>query len=237
MSEETLTEESKFQFACHKGLSCYTQCCHEVNIWLLPYDVLRMKNALGISSEEFLIKYTLPRKGQKGLPVVLLKMQDDEKKSCPFVTAEGCTIYADRPWPCRAYPVEQTEEDGKYRLIKFPFCQGFEEKREWTVSEWKKDQGLNPYLEMEKAYREVTNSKGWERITLLKGEPWQMFYMACYNIDRFKMFVKESPFLKRLKIPQERWQRIKENETELLKFAFDWVRFAILGEPIFEIQK
>ena len=155
MSEEILTAKTKFKFACHKGLSCYTQCCRKVNIWLLPYDVLRMKNALGISSEEFLLKYTLPRKGQKGLPVLLLKMEDNEEKTCPFVTPDGCTIYPDRPWPCRAYPIEQTEKDGEYHFIKFPFCKGFEEEREWTVEEWIEDQGLKPYLEMEKAYRAV----------------------------------------------------------------------------------
>ncbi len=233
MSEEILTAESKFNFACHKGLSCYTQCCRKVNIWLLPYDVLRMKNALGISSEEFLVKYTLPRKGQKGLPVVLLKMEDNEEKTCPFVTPDGCTIYPDRPWPCRAYPIEQTEKDGEYHLIKFPFCKGFEEKREWTVEEWIEDQGLKPYLEMEKAYRTVTNSPNWERISYLKGEPWQMFYLACYNIDKFKLFVKESPMIKKI-VPKERLERAKEDETALLKFAFEWVRFTVLGEPVFE---
>ncbi len=230
---EILTPTSEFNFACHKGLSCYTQCCRKVNIWLLPYDVLRMKNALGISSEEFLVKYTLPRKGQKGLPLVLLKMQSNEENTCPFVRPDGCIIYSDRPWPCRAYPISQTEKDGEYTLIRFNFCKGFEEERKWTVSEWIEDQGLKPFLEMEKAYRKVTQSPNWERIAYLKGEPWQMFYLACYNIDKFKTFVKESPSIKRL-IPQERLRLIKESEVELLKFAFDWVRFAILGEAVFD---
>ncbi|MDL1957172.1 MAG: YkgJ family cysteine cluster protein [Candidatus Desulfofervidus auxilii] len=233
--ETLLTTNSKFRFACHKGLSCYTKCCKNVNIWLMPYDVMRMKKALGISSEEFLLKYTLPRKGQKGLPLVLLKMRDNEEKSCPFVTPEGCIIYSDRPWPCRAYPIEQTPNEGKYRLIKFEFCQGFDEPKEWTIEEWKEDQGLNPYLAMEKAYRAVTESKGWERISMLKGEAWQMFYMACYNTDKFRTFLFTGQTLKRLKVPSERVQKIKEDDEELLKFAFEWVRFAILGEPIFII--
>ena len=35
-------------------------------------------------------------------------------------------------------------------------------------------------------------------------------------------------------VPKERLEKAKEDETELLKFAFEWVRFAILGEPVFE---
>ena len=38
-----LSPESKFRFSCHKGLSCFTQCCGDVNIFLTPYDVLRLK--------------------------------------------------------------------------------------------------------------------------------------------------------------------------------------------------
>jgi len=38
-------------------------------------------------------------------PVILLQMRDNEKKSCPFVTAEGCSVYPDRPWACRMYPL------------------------------------------------------------------------------------------------------------------------------------
>jgi len=194
-----------------------------------------MKNALGISSEDFLLKYTLPRKSKKGLPLVLLKMQDNAERTCPFVTSEGCIIYPDRPWSCRVYPVEEMTDDGKFRLTKFDFCLGFNEKKQWTIEEWKEDQGLKPYLAMEKAYKAVIESKSWDKIPVMKGEAWQMFYMACYNIDRFRQFLKVGQTLKRLRLPEERIRRIKEDDEELLRFAFEWVRFAILGEPIFII--
>ena len=53
-----LDEDAKFTFSCHPGVSCFNQCCSDVNIFLTPYDVLRLKNRLGISSQEFLDKYT-----------------------------------------------------------------------------------------------------------------------------------------------------------------------------------
>ena len=42
------------EFSCHKGISCWNACCSNIDISLTPYDVLRMKRHLGISSTEFL---------------------------------------------------------------------------------------------------------------------------------------------------------------------------------------
>ncbi|MDY6974018.1 MAG: YkgJ family cysteine cluster protein, partial [Thermodesulfobacteriota bacterium] len=60
MSKPTLTDEARrqfrmdpqhiLQFNCTPGVACFTQCCQDVTIVLTPYDVLRLKNALGISS-------------------------------------------------------------------------------------------------------------------------------------------------------------------------------------------
>jgi len=103
-----LTLESGFKFMCHKEVKCFTKCCSNINILLTPYDVVRMKKRLGMFSEEFLDKYTYMEIDDKSKqPLVRLKMQDDNEKKCPFVSAEGCTIYTDRPANCRYYPVGQ----------------------------------------------------------------------------------------------------------------------------------
>ena len=143
-----LSPESKFRFSCHPGLSCFTRCCADVNIFLTPYDVLRMKKALNMSSEEFLEKYTVaPYMTEEKLPLVLLKMRDDDPKSCPFVTPEGCSIYEDRPWACRMFPLEVAsakpgEPESCYIAGDgFP-CQGFKEDKEWTVDDNLQDFGL-----------------------------------------------------------------------------------------------
>ena len=74
--------EDSFTFQCHPGVSCFNECCGDVNIFLTPYDIIRLKNALGIPSQEFLDKYTLmPFDKNLGYPVILLQMEDNEKKS------------------------------------------------------------------------------------------------------------------------------------------------------------
>ena len=80
-----LTPEDHFRFKCHQSLDCFTQCCRNITIFLTPYDILRMKNALKIASGDFLTSYTDILVGDAGLAVVVLKMRDDEKKSCPFI--------------------------------------------------------------------------------------------------------------------------------------------------------
>ena len=43
-----------FNFKCSPGVGCFTRCCGDVTIVLTPYDILRLKNRLGIGSEDFI---------------------------------------------------------------------------------------------------------------------------------------------------------------------------------------
>ena len=68
LQEKILTDsprlgpDDRFKFACRPGISCFNMCCGDVNIFLSPYDVLRMKKRLGMKSGDFLEKYTLMTK-------------------------------------------------------------------------------------------------------------------------------------------------------------------------------
>jgi len=56
LQEKILTDSPRlgpddtFKFACHPGISCFNKCCGDVNIFLSPYDVLRMKRRLEMTS-------------------------------------------------------------------------------------------------------------------------------------------------------------------------------------------
>ena len=172
-----------------------------MNIFLTPYDVLRMKKALNLSSGEFLEKYTIPLylKDQK-IRVVVLKMREDEDKTCPFVTPEGCQIYEDRPWPCRMYPLgmgsPKAQGDDDFYFIaekSFP-CLGFEQDKEWTVQEWLNTQGADVYNNRSKSYKEITLHRFIQEGKGLGPSKDQMFYIACYDLDRFRRHLFESNF-------------------------------------------
>ena len=80
--------QGRFRFACSKALPCFTMCCANLDLALSPYDVLRLKNRIGLSSEAFLEKYTTVSINQAyGLPLVRLKMTEDElmKLACNWL--------------------------------------------------------------------------------------------------------------------------------------------------------
>jgi|WetSurMetagenome_2_1015567.scaffolds.fasta_scaffold244830_1 uncharacterized protein len=86
--EQLLTPimEGKFQFSCHKGVPCFTDCCRDLRLVLTLFDIVRIKNRLKLSSKEFLDTYTLSDFDEEiCLPMILLKMKDDDYRKCPSV--------------------------------------------------------------------------------------------------------------------------------------------------------
>lgn len=237
--------DSRFCFRCHKGVPCFNECCRDVNIFLTPYDIIRLKNQLGISSEEFIKKYTItPFDQNLKYPILLLKMQDDDKKSCPFVGEEGCTVYQDRPWACRMYPLglaspreeQQAEKDDFYFLLKEEVCRGFDEDNEQSVREWIEDQQINLYNEMGKGFKEITLHSYFQEGKDLSPQRMEMFFMVCYNIDKFRDFVFKSTFLDKFDIDPETQRKIKDDDVELLNFGYRWLRFALFGEKTIDVK-
>ncbi|MFH1480257.1 MAG: YkgJ family cysteine cluster protein [Pseudomonadota bacterium] len=147
--------EDVFRFHCYPEVSCFIQCCQDVNIFLTPYDVLRLKRGLGISSDEFIDKYTLIiPKEKRLLPLVILKMAED--KRCPFVSGKGCLVYNDRPWSCRMYPLDMSD-DGTFNPMTNPDrCKGLLEKDEWRIGAWLVEQGIVPYDQMNALFSQIT---------------------------------------------------------------------------------
>ena len=234
------TLDSRFRFACHKGMPCYTHCCSALNIIMTPYDIVRMKNRLGLSCDQFLAIYTQPEMLLRTkVPVVTMKMLDDDKRSCPFITPEGCAIYEDRPLSCRYYPlgtaafreqeIQPTGEDF-YFMIREAHCRGFESDKEWTVREWREDQGVKPYDDINKGWMELLlRKKSFGFQAELSEQSRQMFFMVSSNVDRLKRFIFESSFLDKYDVAQDIVQAIKTDEVALLKFGFDWLQSALFG--------
>jgi len=241
-----INRNEKFCFECNPKVECFNKCCNDVNIFLTPYDIARLRKALGISSTEFLQKYTiLPIASNLRHPIVMLRM-DEKTLNCPFLTPEGCSVYEDRPWSCRMFPVgiaspNEAEKlnNGEefYFLIKEDVCKGFEQKREWTIDEWFVDQGIDKYRELGDLFKEISLHKFFVISRTIEPVKLEMFYMVCYDIDRFRQFLFESTFFKRFDVPDERKEKIKNDDEELIRFGFEWLRFSIFGEKIFSLRK
>lgn len=240
--------DTKFTFECHKNVSCFTKCCRGIDIMLTPYDIILLKNKLELSSEEFLAIYTEPKILEKtDLPVVTMKLLDDDIKSCPFVRDDGCLVYDSRPTTCRYYPLgvgtlshkEGSDEDEFFFFINEPHCKGFDEKKEWTVREWRKDQGVDIHDEINEGWADlIVHKRSFPQNIQFTEKAKQMFFMACYNIDKFKQFVFESSFLSMYTLDDELVEKIKTDEIALLEFGFSWLKdvFFNKDEKIYKVN-
>jgi Fe-S-cluster containining protein len=238
--------DSKFVFKCHKGVKCFTKCCRDINIILTPYDIIRLKNRLQLSSEEFLAMYTQGELLEKtDLPVVVLKKMDDDLKSCPFVRDEGCIIYEDRPTTCRYYPLgvaslshkEGVDGSEFYFFVHEPHCRGFEEKDGWTVREWRRDQGVDIHDDINAGWTDlVVRKRSFPPNVKLTEESKQLFFLVSYNIDQFRKFVFGSTFLNRYDIDDETVEKIRDDEIALLAFGLKWLRDTLFKEGKFQLK-
>jgi hypothetical protein len=88
-------------------------------------------------------------------------------------------------------------------------------------------------------------NRGWMEILIKKksfGEKEfpeiknQMFFMVSTNTDYFREFVFGSSFLKTYDIPQERIEKVRTDDTELLKLGFEWLRSAMFAEDTLTLR-
>jgi len=242
-----LDPDDRFSFRCHPGLSCFNRCCRNLNLFLYPYDVLRLKNRLGISSDRFIEEYVdvVLRAGQF-FPEVVLRMAANDERTCPFLTGEGCSVYVDRPDTCRTFPVEQGAlfegNTGKSTPVFFyrppDFCLGQHETRTWTIPTWTRDQEAEYYHRMTRRWSDIRR--------MLTSNPWgpegptgpraKMTFMAGYNIDRFREFVFGSSFLKRYRVKPVLKKKLRRDDEALLLLSFDWIKLVLWQIPSKKIR-
>ncbi len=233
---------SEFTFKCHKGISCFNKCCGELDIFLTPYDIVRMKKALNLTSSQFLDNHTVTVTLEKTLlPFIKLAMKEDGR--CQFVSEEGCTIYSDRPLACRYYPLgfgamQSREVEGGefYFLVKENHCKGFAEDRKWSVHEWREDQGISEYDDVNKDWVDIIIKKKLKQKIVPDERSRNLFFLGSYDLDSFKLFVFESRFLDIFDLSDEDIQMIRDDETELLKFAQRWLKYVLYKEATVSLK-
>jgi Fe-S-cluster containining protein len=218
-----LTRESEFEFACHADLPCFTQCCRDVNIYLTPYDVLRLRRALKMGSREFLAKHTRNLSDKDShIPMVQLAM-DEQTLCCKLVSDRGCQVYGDRPWACRMYPLDLADQEGHYRFfVTRERCFGLREKRSLTVQQWLDDQDVAPYMEMEWGFQQIMPPV-FQPGQRMDADLGRLMYLA-YDLDRFARMLEDRLFREMCDVDDEMLARLKEDEDALLLLALRYIR-------------
>ena len=242
-----LTLESPFQFSCHKNIACYNACCKSIDITLTPYDILRLKRRLELDSKDFVAQYTVPFEldfhGMPGLKMV--KKQGTTE--CVFLTEEGCGVYQDRPAACRYYALgsmgvrrkDAVDVDDIYFVVKESHCLGHFEPKTQTVREYREEQGIEGYDEMNREWRDLVIKKRSSGPTI--GAPsarsLQLFDMCSYDMDSFREFIQTEGFMAVFDLTSEELDLLRTNEDELLRFAMRFLKQVLFGERTIPIRQ
>ena len=75
MPGRRLMPDDIFTFRCHPQIACFNRCCRNLNLFLYPYDVMRLRHRLQIASDIFIERHVdvVLRPGHH-FPEVLLRM-------------------------------------------------------------------------------------------------------------------------------------------------------------------
>jgi Fe-S-cluster containining protein len=241
-----------FCFSCHRGVSCWNECCHGADITLTPYDILRLSGRLDMRPAEFLLNYTVPAMWpQADLPVAKLKMTGEKGEGpCAFMREEGCSVYEDRPATCRYYPLglisakpkgADEQEDFNF-LVKESHCKGHDEKKEQTVGQYRIEQGVDDYDRVNRGWIDILmKMASWRSLGGPSGKETsaahkRMFFMATTDVDQFRRFVFETKFLDTYEIDPEVVDVLREDDITLLQLAFDWLKNVLFNEPTIALR-
>ena len=228
-----IAPDETFRFGCSPAVACFNECCRNLNQFLYPYDILRLKKGLGMSAGKFLERYTTRHIGpESGLPIVALKTADASGLTCPFVTQKGCRVYPDRPASCRTYPlvraISRNRESGliteRFMLLNEPHCLGFNEPKEQTVRQWITEQEVETDNEINDKLLEIISLKNQLQPGPLDRKSRQRFYTALYDLDNFRNQVFNHNLLDAFDVQPKKLAAAETNDTALLEVAMAWVK-------------
>jgi Fe-S-cluster containining protein len=227
MDRESLSPDSSFRFHCHADLPCFNQCCRTPTIILSPYDLLRLKQGLGITSGQLRERYTRQEiEPSSHLPLVFVDAYRSAEGGCPFLGAHGCTVYPHRPAACRLFPItmgSRLTPDGvedHYFCRRLDYCRGFDGEVEFTVAAWMAHQGFPEYDQGRRAWIEILLKAGITEPLVVDAPIQDLFATLAYDLDRFRRLVFDPVFLEAYELEAGALEDLKTDDLALLNFSY-----------------
>ena len=247
IAPELLPGSTQISFRCHKDIKCFNACCSNIDITLTPYDIIRLKNRLDMSSSDFLNEYTVPFEFDKDSIAGVKFKPVEDGAACRFMVDEGCSVYEDRPTSCRYYPVglvsmrksDEYTDTASYALVEEPHCLGHKEDRKLTIDEYRDEQKVDIFDEMSRGWRQLILKKKSSGATI--GKPSlksrQLFFMTMYDIDRFRTFIASAGFQDSFDVEEERMAKMLTDDVELMKFGYDFMKQVLFAEETIPLKE
>jgi hypothetical protein len=208
-------------------LPCFNQCCLTPTVILSPYDLLRLKQGLGITSTALLERYTRQEiEPNSNLPLVFIDAYRSPEGGCPFLGEHGCTVYPHRPAACRLFPLtmgSRLTPDGiedHYFCRRLDYCRGFDAEPEWTAASWMADQGFSEYDQGRREWLEILLKAGATEEMVVDALVQDLFAILAYDLDRFRRLVLDPVFIEAYDLKAEDIDDLRTDDLALLKFSY-----------------
>ena len=89
---------------------------------------------------------------------------------------------------------------------------------------------------MEALFKKINTHERLTKEKITNKQIQGMYFMACYDLDRFRRFVLESTFLERFQVPAEAVARLKVDDVSLYRFAIQWLEYGLLAQHVIEVK-
>ena len=227
------------RFECSPNVPCFNECCRDLNQFLTPYDILRLKNHLGLSSGEFLEQYTTQHIGpESGLPIVTLRPKGGHDRICPFVSPGGCTVYDHRPSSCRIYPLvrglARSRQSGEIReqfmVLQESHCLGFKEGGKQTAQQWMDGQEIKIYNQINDKLMQIISLKNQLRPGPLDLKSRHLFHTALYDLDNFRSQIEKNGRLDDFQVDAAMLEKAMADDLALLEIGMRWIKGVVFGQ-------
>jgi hypothetical protein len=162
------------------------------------------------------------------------------------LTPEGCSVYEDRPAACRYYalgattmrPKDSSQIEEFYFVVKEPHCLGHNQPKTQTIREYRQEQGVEIYDEMNRGWREVVLKKRSSGPSI--GRPsdrsFDLFFIASYDLDGFRAFIASPGFQEVYDLSPAELETLQCDDTALLQFAARFMKQAFFGEKTIPVK-
>jgi len=228
--------DGSFRFSCGPHISCFVHCCTGTKVWLYPYDVVRISRSLGLSTTEFIRRHCRYFDSPPHFPVLLLKSANDGEGRCPFALDSGCSVYPDRPWICRLFPVvpvecrtdETAETDRRFNIFVWKGCRGVGNGPETTVRQWWQNAGMAEYEETYLDWQKLT-----EELKLsgpLPGEKAELFKLGSFDPDQLLERLRAGEYAETFSLEAAELERAGSDDIFLMQLACRWMSRVLLGK-------
>ncbi len=151
-----LKRQTPFFFLCSQCLGC----CRHKRIQVNPYEIARLAANRGMSTAEFIDRYT----HESG---TILNWE--ENGACVFLDSKGCGVHPDRPLVCRLYPlgrhVLSSGEEKFSEIEPDKDCKGVYSDN-GVIKAYLESQGAHPFMEAADKYLDLL----WRLYRILEEE-------------------------------------------------------------------